>query len=75
MYRPSKPFYSMNISELKRYVKNMSMNYPMDDIKKRKVLKIKIKKHKTRRKKRRKNKRTRKVLMLTFDKTKSLKHI
>ena len=75
MYKPSKPFYSMNISELKRYVKKMKMNYPMDSIKKRKVLKIKIKRYKTRRLKKRKNRKTRKVLQLTFDKTKSLKHI
>ncbi len=75
MYRPSKPFYSMNITELKRYVNKMKMNYPMDKIKKRKILKIKIKKYKTRRLRRRKNRKTRKVLLLTFDKTKSLKHI
>ena len=34
MYRPSFSFYSMNISELKRYVNKMKMNYPMDSIKK-----------------------------------------
>tara|TARA_A100001011_G_C13832740_1_gene643623 strand:+ start:118 stop:345 length:228 start_codon:yes stop_codon:yes gene_type:complete len=75
MYYPKKPFYSMNIVELKKHVNKMRKNYPMDNIKKRKKLKIKLRKYKTRKLRKRKRRNTRKILMLSFDKTKSLKHI
>ena len=75
MYTPIKPFYLMNIRELKRHVNKMRKNYPMDKIKKRKVLKIKIRKYKTRKIKMKKRRNTRKVLMLSLNKTKYLKHI
>ena len=70
MYFPNKPFYLMNITELKTHVKRMKRNYPWNKIKKRKLIKIKLRKYKTRRRRKRRNRNTRKVLMLRFDKTK-----
>ena len=75
MYNPVKPFFLMNIRELKKHVNKMKNEYPMDKIKKRKKIKIRIRKYKTRRYLKRKNRKTRKILLLRFNKTKYLKHI